>query len=406
MTSVKLKFRPSTQEGQEGSLFFQIIHERRVRQLLTKHRIQSSEWDDKYMRIIVGTESDRALYLRFTRERIMRETERINRIVKHFEARGLPFSADDIVDEFRIYSKEHTLARYTERLIDGFREEQRFRTAETYRAAINSFFKFLSERKGIWDTDIMMDCIDPQVIEAYERWLRGRGIRSNTVSFYLRILRAIYNRAVGEGITVDRRPFLRSYTGIDRTVKRALPLSSLRKIRALDLSLSPGLDYARDMFLLSFMLRGMSFVDMAYLRKSDLKEGYVIYRRRKTGQMLTIKWTKEMKTITDKYPGNDTPYLLPILRKAGQGERSCYRNAAYNINRKLKAIASMAGVTIPLTLYVARHSWASVAKSKGIPISVISEGMGHESELTTRIYLASLDCSIIDRANSVIISSL
>lgn len=406
MTSVKLKFRPSSLEGQEGSLFFQIIHERRARQLLTNHRIRNSEWDEKNMRIIITPESDRSYSLRFTKERVMRESERINRIVRMFESRGLPYSADDIVEEFRFYSHAHSLMGYTEQLIKGLKEEQRFRTSETYRAAINSFFKFLSEKNDMWDKNIMIDCIDSVVIEAYERWLRGRGVRPNTVSFYLRILRAIYNRAVGEGITVDRRPFIKSYTGIDRTIKRALPVALLKKIKGLDLSLSPGLDYARDIFLLSFMLRGMSFVDMAYLRKSDLNNGYVTYRRRKTGQTLTIKWTKEMKTIIEKYPDNDTDYLLPILRRTGESDRADYRNAAYNINRKLKTIASLAGVTIPLTLYVARHSWASVAKSKGIPISVISEGMGHESELTTRIYLASLDSSVIDRANSVIISSI
>lgn len=66
----------------------------------------------------------------------------------------------------------------------------------------------------------------------------------------------------------------------------------------------------------------------------------------------------------------------------------------------------MVGIKIPLTMYVARHSWASAAKSKGIPLSVISEGMGHDSEATTQIYLASLDTAIVDKANSLIISSL
>ena len=170
--------------------------------------------------------------------------------------------------------------------------------------------------------------------------------------------------------------------------------------------MTPALDYARDMFLMSFYLRGMSFIDMAFLKKTDLKNGHVTYRRRKTGQQLIIEWTKEMQMILDKYPGNSSGYLLPVIRKPVRNERSVYRNAAYNINRNLKRIAGMVGVTIPLTLYVARHSWASAARSKGIPLSVISEGMGHDSEATTQIYLVSLDTSVVDKANSLILKSL
>ena len=113
-----------------------------------------------------------------------------------------------------------------------------------------------------------------------------------------------------------------------------------------------------------------------------------------------------MQLILDKYPENSTDYLLPIIRSTGINERCSYRNTGYNINYSLKQIAGMVGVAIPLTLYVARHSWASAAKAKGIPISVISEGMGHDSESTTRIYLASLDTSVVDRANSLILKSL
>ena len=150
----------------------------------------------------------------------------------------------------------------------------------------------------------------------------------------------------------------------------------------------------------------MSFIDMAYLRKSDLTNGYITYRRRKTGQRLTIAWTKEMQAILDKYPENKSDYLLPVIRTPGINDRWAYRNVGYNINYGLKAIARMVGVTMPLTLYVARHSWASAAKAKGVPLSVISEGMGHDSESTTQIYLASLDASVVDRANSLILSSL
>ncbi len=151
--------------------------------------------------------------------------------------------------------------------------------------------------------------------------------------------------------------------------------------------------------------RGMSFVDIAYLKKKDLQNGTLTYRRRKTGQQLFIKWEKPMQEIIDKYPVNESPYLLPIIRKT-ENERSQYRNALHTINDNLKKVAELAGLHTNLTLYCARHSWASIAKSKNIPISVISEGMGHDSESTTQIYLASLDNSLIDKANELILKNL
>ena len=174
----------------------------------------------------------------------------------------------------------------------------------------------------------------------------------------------------------------------------------------MDLSYRSSLDFARDMFLFSFYTRGMSLVDMAYLRKKDLTNGILSYRRRKTGQQLFIKWEKPMQEIADKYDTKNSLYLLPIIKHSSIEERTQYIYAGHNINRNLKIIGRELGLSIPLTMYVARHAWASIAKSKNVPLSVISEGMGHDSEATTRIYLASLDNMAIDKANSLILKSL
>ncbi|MDE7109010.1 MAG: site-specific integrase, partial [Muribaculaceae bacterium] len=280
------------------------------------------------------------------------------------------------------------------------RDAGKIRTSETYMSALNSFKRFRLEE------DIMLDRLDARIMSSYEAWLLQRGIAPNTVSFYTRILRAVYNRAVEEDIVDNAFPFRNVYTGIAKTRKRAVPLKIIRKIKALDLDFSPSLDFARDMFLLSFYLRGMSFIDMAFLKKTDLKHGRLTYQRHKTGQRLTIEWTKEMRSILKKYPENESDYLLPIIRNRNTNERYTYRNVGYNINHNLKNIGKLVGLTIPLTLYVARHSWATAAQTKGIPLNVISEGMGHNNEKTTRIYLASIDTSKVDKANSMIIRSL
>lgn len=400
MTSIKVKFRPSTVSGQKGAIYYQITHERKVRQLAAGYKVFPSEWDESRSMVAAGCHGEQRPVLPAIRDRIRWDLERLTKIGRRLDANGFKYTADDVIDEFNRYAREYSLFNYMESIIVRLKQNGKLRTSETYRSTLNSFKKFRQQE------DIMLDCLNSGTMEAYEGWLKGRGVAPNTVSFYTRILRAVYNRAVEDDIVADRAPFRHVYTGVDKTVKRALPLATLKKIRTLDLSRTPVLDYARDMFMMSFCLRGMSFIDMAFLKKTDLKDGYVTYRRRKTGQRLVIEWTREMQRILDKYPANESCYLLPVIRRAVTNERSVYRNAAYNINHNLKRIAPMAGVTIPLTLYVARHSWASAAKAKGIPVSVISEGMGHDSEATTQIYLAALDTSAVDRANTIILKSL
>lgn len=400
MASIKVKFRPSTVADHEGTIYYQIIHERKVRQLLSDYKVFPSEWDESRSMVTTTQKSERKSFILSIRERIRWDVERLTKIDRKLDANGLIYTADDVIDEFHRYAHEYSLFNFMESIIAKLKQNGKVRTSETYKSTLNSFKKFRQ------DEDIMLDCLTSEIMEAYEAWHHKRGVSPNTISFYTRILRAVYNRAVEDDIIENRNPFRHVYTGVDKTVKRALPLVMIKKIKALDLTLTPSLDFARDMFLMSFYLRGMSFIDMAFLRKTDLKNGYVTYRRRKTGQQLIIEWTKEMQMILDKYPENTTDYLLPIIRNPGTNERCTYRNMGYNINHNLKKIAKMVGVQIPLTLYVARHSWASAAKAKGIPLSVISEGMGHDSEATTQIYLASLDTSVVDKANSLIIKSL
>lgn len=289
---------------------------------------------------------------------------------------------------------------YARGLIDQLEQIGKCRTAERYALTLNRFVSFLQQ------SDIAWKEVDANLMIRYEMYLKGTGICPNTTSFYMRNLRAIYNRAVDQGLTAQQSPFKYVYTGIDKTVKRAVPLSVIRQIRDLDLSASPLMDWARDLFLFSFYTRGMSFIDMALLKKKDLRNGILSYRRQKTGQQLFIRWEKPMQQIISKYDTSATPYLLPILRQAGMEERRQYINASHLINKKLKLIGEQIGLDIPLTMYVARHGWASIAKSKHIPVATISEALGHDSERTTRIYLASLDTSVIDKANRLILKSL
>lgn len=240
--------------------------------------------------------------------------------------------------------------------------------------------------------------IDSEIMVAYELHLKMTGVSKNTSSFYLRILRAVYNRAVEEGFCTQRHPFKHVYTGIAKTAKRALALDALRRIRDMELADRPRMEYARDMFLLSFYLRGMSFVDMAYLKREDLKNGMLTYCRKKTGQRLSIRWEACMQQIVERYPNGNPAYLLPILVRSDADERRQYKNVGHLINRNLRKLGREMELDAALTMYVAR--------SRNILLAVISESMGHDSEATTRIYLASLDTAVVDQANRLVINSL
>ena len=217
------------------------------------------------------------------------------------------------------------------------------------------------------------------------------------------ILRAIYNRAVDKGLVMSTNPFKNVFTGMDKTIKRAIDVNSIHRIIMLDFSDIQRYDFARDMFLFSFYTRGMSFVDMAFLKKKDLKNGILSYKRQKSGQQLFIHWENCMQHIVDKYDTDNSPYLLPIITKIGTNERKQYLSKIHNVNRNLQEIGHLLGLELPLTMYVARHSWANIAYNNNIPISVISEGLGHDSEKTTRIYLSSLNANKIDDANRMIL---
>lgn len=399
MVSIKIKFRPSTIDGKEGIIYYQVIKNRVVRQLKTEYRIFNSEWDEKGKKLLF-INPIRYDYLRSIEERIKLDLKCLDNLISKYNTTSTDFSSDDLINGFQNQFNEQSFFNFMQKQIIQLKQMGKYRTSETYHATLNSFTTF---RNG---QDVVFAEFDSDLMILYESYLRNRGVTKNSSSFYMRILRAVYNRAVEKELTKQRYPFKHVYTGIDKTIKRAISLKAIKQIKNLDLSLQPSLDFARDMFLFSFYTRGMSFIDMAYLKKKDVSNGILSYRRRKTGQQLYVKWEECMQDIFHKWENQMELYLLPILKSSIGNERCLYKHTLYAVNKSLKEVAKMVKVTVPLTMYVARHSWASAARSKRIPLSVISEGMGHDSEATTQIYLASLDSNIIDDANSIILKGL
>lgn len=400
MATVKTKFRASSSSTKEGTLFYQVIHKRVPRQIHTGYKLYPQEWDAENKEIVLppGIGDNRHNYLASLKDALRKDIKRLKSIISRLERADGSYTAEDVVESYLSPTDTHSFISFAHTLVGQLKQIGKQYTA--YETAINSFTRFRKEQ------DVPLDEVDSDLMMAYEAYLKSKGICPNSSSFYMRNLRAIYNRAVDKELTEQRNPFKHVYTGIDKTVKRAVPLSVIRQIRDLDLNLHPAMDYARNIFMFSFYTRGMSFIDMAFLKKKDLQNGVLSYRRHKTNQQLFIKWEKPMQELIDKFDTFGTPYLLPIIKNCDNDARKQYKSDAHRVNQSLKKIGKMLGLAISLTSYVARHSWASIAKSKNIPIATISEAMGHDSENTTRIYLASLDTTVVDKANSLILKSL
>ena len=398
---MKVKFRPSAIAGRPGSIVYLITHRRIVRQITTDYKIYSNEWDAKHSVIVpVPDNAIRMKVLQSINQKLHWDLERLRRVILCFEHRLKDYSSDEVIGEFQRLTKESSLFCYMGNVIVRLQRLNRIGTANNYRAALGGFRRFRNNE------DVMLETIDHILIEEYQSYMKQQGLALNSISFYMRILRAVYNRAVGEGLVQDRKPFRTVFTGMEKTVKRAISGKDIRRIKELELSVRPSLEFARDVFMFLFYCRGMSFIDAAFLKKTDIRDGILSYRRHKTSQLLRVKVVSQISELIGKYSEEKSPYLLPIITFSGNNERKQYEAALRRVNNALKIIARMAKLRIPLTTYVTRHTWATIAKSKNISVNIISDALGHDSISTTQVYLASIDATAIDKANDLIIKDL
>lgn len=401
MAKVKLKFRPSPIAGREGTIYYGITHKRVARQIGTDYRIMPHEWDNLSVKIALpSSDNERKDYLLTIQEKVAEDMVRLGEIIEGLDKKRVPYHADDVVMAFGNPGVDGFIA-YSRRLIAKLTEAG-MPVAEKYKCSLNKFIKFHGE------SDVPFSSVTSQLMVAFECWMKGKVAR-NTSSFYMRCLHAIYNRAMEEGLVKDGgNPFHRVYTGVDKTQKRALPIDIIQKIKDYDLSDKPSMAYARDLFMLSFYFRGMSFVDMAFLTKHNITNSILTYNRKKTTQQLVIKLLPRMREVIDRHSSACTGnYLLPILSETDiHKTRLQYKAESRKVNERLKKLGEMLGLPIKLTMYVARHSWATAAHAKNVPISVISRGLGHDSEKTTMVYLASIDTSEVDKANDLVLRLL
>lgn len=394
--SVKMKRRSSVTKGKPMLLDVQIIYLRGKSNVVLPYQVSEDEWEKTKEEIIIPEDADeeRAKELSDMREKVKRDLRIIKAEAVRLAKKGAS-SVKEIANACRECLAVSDLGKYTEKLIDETIGRGKLSTASHYRSTLNSFMQYRS------NADIRLDEIDTIIVKEYETFLYESKICSHTVSFYLRTLRAIRNHAVKEGLAEPYPTLFKDvYTGTDKTPKRAVEEDVLTHLIMLELSFSYDLSVARDLFLFCYYARGMSFIDMAHLRKENIIGNKLVYIRKKTGQKLTIRLLPEMKQLIARYRKVSGPYLLPVL-KNGNASYLDYTSALRLQNMRLKKLGKLVGAD--LSTHVARHTWASIALKRGIPEDVISRGMGHFSVTTTRIYLVRWDDDQLDRANEIVV---
>lgn len=396
MATVKVKLRPSTVPGKAGTIYYQLTHLRQVKQITTKIHLHPKNWDSNNTQIIF---TDSTSYL--LQCKIDRDLDRLKKIICKMDTECANYTVNEIIEKFHQTNSDYTITDFFTKQIQKLKNDNRRGTARNYNKTLKSLKAFMK------NTDSTFNIVTEQFVESYNTFLIQRGVVRNTISFYMRIFRSVYNKAVTPKIVEQTFPFKNVYTGVDKTRKRAVTETVISQLLSIDLKKSKALQFARDLFIFSFYTRGMAFVDIVFLKKSNIQNGYITYVRHKTGQELTIKIETKLQNIINRYEKKDSPYVFPILNtEDGNKAYSQYEIALNYYNRQLKRLSNFLEPNINLSSYTPRHTWATTARNKNVPLSIISAGMGHSSERTTLIYLTKIENSVIDEVNKTIIDSI
>lgn len=301
--------------------------------------------------------------------------------------------------------KKKRFNEFMDNTIKELKAEKRYGTAHLYQSTLNAFSDFIKS------SVIYFPQINRATLKHFETHLRNKQLSWNTVSTYMRMLRATYNKAVEQKLVKeDSHLFTHVYTGVKSETKRALEAEEMNQLlNGVPLQqLSEELMMCRVWVNLTFQLRGMPFVDLAHLHKSDLKGTTISYRRQKTGTEMTVDVPPSAMELIKKYQSIDprSPYLLPILsgKKEGESLYIEYQQTLRTFNYNLNSLAKKCGIKAKVSSYTSRHTWATLAKYCNYPEQLISEAFGHSSTKVTEGYMKSFKSEAIRKANEAIIS--
>jgi site-specific recombinase XerD len=372
-----------------------------VRKLVSvKKSILPEFWNDKKGEVILKSKSKEELrYLSLLDNFLKKKLAEYKSEYLILENNKPYYTISDLSDLIEEKSKSTTVFKFMEGYIERLEKAGKIGNSKAYKNTLGVFKKFRNEK------DLTFDELSYKVLKRFEEDLQGKGRKVNAISFHMRTLRSIYNKAIKEEFAhQELYPFKDYRVKREKTAKRAIIKGNITLLKKMDLSKRPEYDKARDYFLFCFYTRGMSFIDLAHLKVSNIFNDRITYSRNKTNQKFTIKITPQISDIIAKYNdlNESDRYLFPIIIDPKGDIYIQYRNGMRLTNKKLKELGEELKLPVGLSTYVSRHSWATIAKREGVPTAVISEGLGHETERTTQIYLDSFENQVLDDANDLI----
>lgn len=382
-------------------VIIRIIHHRASSQIKTGTYVTEKDWDDK-KRIIKPSYKGTESVIRLNNQLQKKKAEILDAITKLDEQKRLDsLSVVELKDLIDTKSNQTSFTKYAEKLIAEQKETGKIGNARAYQCALSALNTFVK------DKDIAFHDLNYAFIKKFESHHLKNRTSLNGLATYLKKIRAMYNRAIKDGLVEKNMYPFESYSiKTTKTRKRAISMDAIKKIIELKLASDHSYYDARNYFLLSFYMRGMSFADMAHLKVTNMIDGRIYYERQKTDKPYNIKITPEIQALLELYlPGKSADdYIFPIIKSADiaqQYQEVASARNAFNIG--LKGIAGLCEIQEHLTSYVSRHSFATRAKNLGVPIATISEMLGHDNIKTTEVYLDSLPSDIMDEAHEKII---
>ena len=277
MCSIKVRLAKHRITSQGHPIVFQLIHERKKRIIATPYWAYPEAFDETYQKVVENAKFNISVYKSKKINKYLRDEEAILRnIITRLEEKGR-YSVTDIVERYQIFQNGYTLDYLFGILMDELKEQQKMASFYIHKAV-------LAQIKDVFgQSSIHILEINDRWINTFVEKLRKQALRENTVRLYLRVLKAAYNKALKKGIIkVDVFPFANTSTGVTKTDKRALNKTVIKRIIRLNTEGNPSLTLGKDLFLFSLYTRGMPFVDMAYLRKSNIMNQTIYYKRKKS----------------------------------------------------------------------------------------------------------------------------
>ena len=301
--------------------------------------------------------------------------------------------------------KQNSLTGFMNEVIVELQQEGRFATANIYKYALRAF------TESIGDGEIFWGGLNRWALRHFQVFMENQQKSYNTISTYIRALRAIYNRAVDRGLVKGEfRLFANLKTGVVSEKKLAVTALQMQKLvhTPQKRQLPPKVRQAQDILSLMVLLQGMPYTDLAHLHKGDLNGDLLTCHRQKTGTELCVKVLPEAMELIERYRNREacSPYLLNLLSGANSEKEAFeeYQRKLRELNLQLSKLPALCGVEgVKVSSYTARHTWATLAKYGQVPEEVISEGLGHSSLEVTRTYLKSFGGDELEKANRIII---